>query len=267
LKKLRDWTPRMRYRKSADLISIKSRVSFITVVLFMISAIATLANAAQSNPSTVKFDSSNVELRSVSKVSLSQFHTDPDFNYDYKNANGLSLWDRIQLWIWQNVLRFLFSEKTAVFWQILIYLAAGGILVFFISRLLSTTISGLFRPAQKDQPVFEDDISSGGESGPDLDAQIQEKIRAGQFREAVRLLYFNLLKKMVSKDIIRWKIDKTNRDYLQEMDNPGLKQDFEKITWLFNRIWYGHFIINEQFFNESKKDFEEFENSLSSMRT
>ncbi len=73
----------------------------------------------------------------------------------------------------------------------------------------------------------------------DLDAYIQQALQQGDYTLAIRLYYLAILKELSLSKAIRWKKDKTNRQYLQEMQQSPLSEPFREVTRIFERAWYG----------------------------
>ena len=61
---------------------------------------------------------------------------------------------------------------------------------------------------------------------------------------------------MAQNHYIEWDIEKTNSDYLYELQNPVYKEDFTYLSYLYNYIWYGEFEIDETTFNKAENRFK-----------
>lgn len=77
-------------------------------------------------------------------------------------------------------------------------------------------------------------------------------------RQSIRLYYLWLLKTLSDKNIIQWSVQKTNSDYFREIKDLTLKQEFAKLSYLYNYIWYGEFQIQELDYQSAKADFEKY---------
>ena len=78
------------------------------------------------------------------------------------------------------------------------------------------------------------------------------------YRSAIRYHFLYSLKKMTDKNIINWNPEKTNRDYLKELKNNSLKEDFRRIIYIYDYIWYGEFETSEKDYQHSKSYFSKF---------
>jgi len=81
---------------------------------------------------------------------------------------------------------------------------------------------------------------------------------AGNYREAVRMLFIQLLQVLVMEESITWKPKKTNRDYLKEMSRHIKVAHFRNLVMAYERVWYGSEEIDRPFFDFLRKDFERF---------
>lgn len=97
-----------------------------------------------------------------------------------------------------------------------------------------------------------------------LEDYIQEAIQAGNFALATRLYYLDILKSLSKANHIKWKKDKTNRDYLNEMRSSLLFDKFQHITLIFENIWYGNRSIEGPSFRDIQPHFQSFISELES---
>jgi hypothetical protein len=72
----------------------------------------------------------------------------------------------------------------------------------------------------------------------DIDLFLQDALAHKDFRLSVRLMYLNVIKALAQKELIIWKRDKTNGDYLQEMNKHKLYKDFRKCTLVYEYVWF-----------------------------
>jgi hypothetical protein len=73
----------------------------------------------------------------------------------------------------------------------------------------------------------------------DLDRFIREALEKENYSQAVRLYYLAIIKELSLKKWIKWKKDKTNRDYIRELSNTKYQGSFRNVTRMFERVWYG----------------------------
>lgn len=143
-------------------------------------------------------------------------------------------------------------------WIIILAVFVGGLLLY-----LGGNNVGLFRKKR----VLTGDAVEEDEITEDIFAinyqkEIDKAAAQGNYRVAIRLMFLRLLKNMSEKNIIRYKQDKTNLDYLMELHPTDYYNHFFRITRNFEYSWYGHFEINEDGYKVIRNDFDQFDKAL-----
>ena len=98
----------------------------------------------------------------------------------------------------------------------------------------------------------------------DINQLILVAIKNQNYRLAIRYYYIQTLKFLTEKNIISWESEKTNLDYIKEIDDGILNSDFKNVTKIYNYIWYGEFSIDELKFEKLKNTFETLNKSIKS---
>jgi len=93
--------------------------------------------------------------------------------------------------------------------------------------------------------------------------RIDKAVREGNYRLAVRLTFLQMLKTMSGKNIIQYKQDRTNFDYLLQLRDTKHYHDFFRLTRNYEYTWYGNFPVNDEGWQLIKNDFEKFNNTIS----
>jgi len=91
----------------------------------------------------------------------------------------------------------------------------------------------------------------------DLQMLIQKAIEQKNYRLAVRYYYLQLLQRLSDKQLIDWQQQKTNEDYISEIELNPLKEKFKWSTYLYDFIWYGNFDIDQAEFSRVEAAFSE----------
>lgn len=73
-----------------------------------------------------------------------------------------------------------------------------------------------------------------------LDAYLRRALEQEEYALALRLYYLSILKELSIRKKIRWRREKTNRQYILEMKASPLSEAFEEVTRIFERAWYGN---------------------------
>jgi hypothetical protein len=135
---------------------------------------------------------------------------------------------------------------------VLAWLVVGGVLLAII--VLAVVL--LIQQRSQAPPVTQSPQS--GNKAPSLDdvlsrpepktagvlwRQAEELAAAGNYLEAVRLLYAAVLAQLHRASLIRYEATRTNGEYLDQVragaDAEGLHETFRRLTGLFELKWYG----------------------------
>lgn len=88
--------------------------------------------------------------------------------------------------------------------------------------------------------------------------RISEYENQAEYRQAIRYQFLYLLKQLTDKKIIDWNPEKTNKDYSLEFKNQTQKQDFQKMAYIYDYVWYGEFALDEANYNTFKNQFKAY---------
>jgi len=78
----------------------------------------------------------------------------------------------------------------------------------------------------------------------------------------VRYYYLLALQKLSGKEYIQWEAQKTNHDYIFEIEDQTLRYRFTHITSIYDYIWYGNFNVDNHAFAKAETAFKELNRSL-----
>lgn len=146
----------------------------------------------------------------------------------------------------------------ALFWILIIGGFAGAIMWY-----LAESNVGLFRkkriPAAAGTETDEmpEDIFA-----INYQREIDKARAKGDYRLAVRMMYLRLLKELSDKQIIQYKQDRTNLDYLMQVHSSRYYHSFFRLTRHFEYSWYGHFDVEEDAFKLIAKEFDQFDREI-----
>ena len=82
----------------------------------------------------------------------------------------------------------------------------------------------------------------------DLEKLLKAAQTAGDHRKMIRIYYLMIIRQLSEQELIRWKKDKTNREYLREMQPHPHYGIFRDVTILFETVWYGDIDVKERDF-------------------
>ena len=192
---------------------------------------------------------------------LKEKYTDNDFNYIEKTKIDTSAWDRFWSAVGQ-FLRDLFDfgngAKALSGIEILMKIIAFLVIIFVIYLIVKVIINkeggwifGKSAKKIKVSEITEEDIHS-----MDFSSAITKAKKENNWRLATRYYYLWLLKSFSDKEIIEWDIEKTNADYLNEISNLELKNEFQFLSYVYEHSWYGEFELSKTDFERTETTFQ-----------
>jgi len=92
--------------------------------------------------------------------------------------------------------------------------------------------------------------------------EIDKATAQNNYRLAVRLMFLRLLKSLSERNIIQYKQDKTNLDYLMQLHPTSFYKDFLRITRNYEYSWYGKFEVSDKAYDIIKGEFDHFEKRM-----
>ena len=75
-------------------------------------------------------------------------------------------------------------------------------------------------------------------------------------------MYYAILIIRTCKLMIRWDAHKTNRSYYYELKDKALRDDFEKLAYIFDCVCYGDFEVSASLYGQLEPVFDEFRDKL-----
>lgn len=144
-----------------------------------------------------------------------------------------------------------------------------GVVIIALALLLFFLVGGKYTKNTKiknEKAFTVEDIEERIHES-DLDKFLREALSKSDFRLAVRIYYLAIIKELSIKEFIRWKKDKTNREYLNEViaRKPDIYNDFRDTTLAFEKVWYGDIKITEGDYMNISPRFKQFIESLNKL--
>lgn len=253
-------------------------MSLIYRILFFCGILMCMASAAfaqtevevpQTEDSLLE-DTHVLERRGFSVDLLEKYRNDKNFQYDEMEAKKA----KQQAWIFkmlQKVGRFFerimkpIADKTPIigkFIRTLPYILAGIAVILLIWSLIK------MRPQAK--ILTDTNVATTHSAFAEVEdmlsypfeQQIQTHILNKNYKEAVRLMHLLALKHMHQRQLIKWSPTKTNLEYLYELKQAPHRKGFMDITRIFEYVFYGEFVLNDDNFQEAKPLFHQFYKEL-----
>ncbi|MEZ4938484.1 MAG: hypothetical protein R2799_12920 [Crocinitomicaceae bacterium] len=92
----------------------------------------------------------------------------------------------------------------------------------------------------------------------DLELALEKALAEKDFRKCVRIYFTFILKELSSGGKIYWEKEKTNYDYLKELNNTKDFHGFRNAMELFEIIWYGKREISESIYLQLEPDLKNY---------
>jgi hypothetical protein len=225
-------------------------------LIYILTIFLLFANNSFAEKDTLApfFDKSEIEIRKIDESNLEKFKNDEDFNYYRIYKSPETLWDKIKYFI-SKIINFLFNNQKPI--GILIRYI---IILILISAIIFFLVKSKFRRLFfKNKTISEDILTS--EINEDINKlDIEDLIKKAKldknWRLATRYYYLKLLKLLSTNEIIVWEINKTNRDYINELRESNYFEKFKKLSKIYNYVWYGDFSISETDFIAISVEFD-----------
>ncbi|NNF02694.1 MAG: hypothetical protein HKN22_08405 [Bacteroidia bacterium] len=120
----------------------------------------------------------------------------------------------------------------------------------------------------------EDRVSAAGDKTeidlidkPDLEQMLENAIAQSDYRLSVRIQYLILLQLLNINGSIKWKPNKTNSHYLEELRNSLLLyKPFQDITRFYENAWYGTSVVTQSAFKDESLKFEKFRDLITPIK-
>ena len=145
--------------------------------------------------------------------------------------------------------------------QTLLWLVIIGGFVTFLILYLKNSNAGLFRKSSNIADE-ETDVETNDIFSINYQKEIDKAVGISNYRLAVRLMFLRLLRDMTDKNIIQYKHDSTNFDYMIQLQATGLYPDFFRLARNYEYSWYGQFDIDKEKYSIIKSEFNNFERKI-----
>lgn len=116
------------------------------------------------------------------------------------------------------------------------YVIIAGVVILVITLIVRSRKQGLLETSGlRASNVAEEQL----EAAPDIDRLIGVAVADANYRLAVRLLYRRTLAEMRDLAMISYRPEKTDVQYVQEIQSSPAHGPFKNAVSLFHQVWYG----------------------------
>jgi hypothetical protein len=150
------------------------------------------------------------------------------------------------------------SEGWRTFFKVIFFAAVLALLSWLLLRLIGKGQVRIPSPAKTRQKAVSVEHRTMEEELPEKlkEDELDGLARSGEFREVIRLYYLRTIRMMAEKGLIQWKKEKTNHDYVEELEDPVLAKEFRNLTYLFEHFWYGSFPLTRPTYDRILPSFQ-----------
>ena len=200
---------------------------------------------------------------------IHSYKQDPDFDYTEK-IESENWWTRFKRWValqWQNFMERLFGDFEAppflaFLFRALPYLLITLLLGLIIYLFWKLNPASYFSGHRTKPAVFLDEDEKIIRKR-DIKVLIENAIAKGNYRLAVRYHFLYMLQQLTQRNFISYDSSKTDEDYLQELLQPELREQFRKLNRIYDFVWYGRFETGPENFEKIRKDFQKMQTLIS----
>ena len=200
---------------------------------------------------TVHPPTTPVELRSFDADAIGDLQR--KYAYEQELTVEPTLWERFKEWLAEwlgDMLGEALGGSVADNLFLLIAVILLGIGLYYLSK---GGMRGVFQGKARslgDVDPSEEDIRD-----MDLEIQLHSAETNGDLRLAIRLHYLIVLRYLVDIGAITWTPDRTDRDYLAQIQDPALRARFAQAALVFQWVWYGEAAVESARYELLKRPF------------
>jgi hypothetical protein len=216
------------------------------LILFCFNGIAVFAKSVQK----IKF-----------KPNFRDNYKGVEFNY-YEEKIDDSVWRGFIEWISRILYKMFDIQPNSINPEnidLTIKIICGIVILIVVLLIVKTIVKGnhsfnLFKK-NKDIDYHTEIVENIHEI--DFNERINQAISEQNYRLAVRYHYLWMLKKLTDRKVILWHPQKTNSEYLYEIQSDNELIFFKKSCYYYDYIWYGEFEIDLKKYAEVEQHFKQ----------
>lgn len=120
--------------------------------------------------------------------------------------------------------------------KVIIY-ALIGILLLVVIYMLLANIKLKDKTAKTETEEIDHEIENIEEV--DTDDGISTSFSEGNYRLTCRMIFLKVLQQLQKEERIKWRPEKTNRQYVRELSGDKNEFDFKNLATVYENVWYG----------------------------
>ncbi len=231
------------------------------LIYFFLGMLLLPEKAASSEFQQAAQNSSSYEIRVPEENVFQEYMSDRRFQYADIDPDAASLWERFKQWLFQNIYAFFTNEGVQTFLKISFYLIFVVLIYALIRQFMGGEMNAAFFTSGKDSKGTLR-YTENGLQAIDYDTSIRHAAENGQYRQAINLIYNKALHELHRRELIDWKTEKTNRDYLFELNNHACSTHFRTLTRIYEYAEYGDFPVTRRHYEDLSNTYSYFEKEM-----
>lgn len=183
----------------------------------------------------------------IDSVQLAPWQGNPRYDYDRELTSGNQ---NLLEWLSETFSQWLKDAFNTAIDNDFVYFSlcvAGALLMVFLAYVVWKKNPRLFRRDAADG-ALDYDVTEDTIYGIDFDAAIADAIARDDYRQAVRLIYLQTLKKLSDRGQIDWQPSRTPMQYMRQLDS----KPFHALSRHFIRVRYGNFAATDALAEEMR---------------
>ena len=185
--------------------------------------------------------------RVIPQQKIDNYRSQPSYNYDedpnYSESLLDRLWFRFKAWLRSILGASGYSTLAEIIYYALIILAIAAVVILAIRAQGHNPFA---RTERRSKTALAADLIDENSSVESIESLIDKAEQSNDYRLAVRLHYLKALRLLDSAEKIIWRSGKTNHDYLLEIKEGILKEEFDNLNYIYEYSWYGQFEIESE---------------------
>ncbi|GAA0742872.1 DUF4129 domain-containing protein [Gaetbulibacter jejuensis] len=222
-------------------------------------------SASETASDSLVTDNSPIEKRHFEE--LTDKYSGNDYIYE-RTVEQSGWWTRFKQWLsdlFQKLFNLSGDGQASSFTEValkIFYVVVFLLVVYFIFRaIINKEGTWVFGKSSEKNIVPVTDIENNIHVA-DFKSLIEIAESEKNYRLAVRYYYLWLLRSLTNAQLIDYDVEKTDSDYLYELQSKTNRDQFSYTSYLYNYIWYGEFDVNTQQFDKAKHAFTTFINNV-----
>jgi hypothetical protein len=226
------------------------------VFLFLIFALSTRAEELISPVSGGNCPDTMFRMINYPEIDFAPYYADKSMHYGKEPLQVTGFWNR---WFLRmiRVLGTILNQKAI---PVIMYLVIFSMCAFILVRFLRGEADSVFQKNNENSIFFEEEGAQL--TGSDLAVLLQEEISSGNYNKAVRILFLQTLQHLANHGLISLHPEKTNSDFLYEIPDVRIRDQFRDLTRIYEFLWYGNQALDHSWFNRIASKFRLFNDQI-----